>query len=1463
MSTSSSSSDSSSGSSNSNFTISPESPISLQSANSPLAESSAASLEVPLAEPLSAPVVPLGAPSVPLVPAAPVSTSSDESAASSDTSSEAPSNASSFAIEESPVSPNDVSKESDASPIAPVVEEGYNTSSESEASPVSPVVEEGSNASLESETSPVIAEDSRPSESSNTSSESDATSVSSNESPEELPIAPVVSSVAESVRRKPRVGPSFISSITPSIAAVSKVESAAPAAVSKVESSAPAALPRVLPRKKPVMGKLPAPSRYSSLPDSDLMAEWDTQVDNNERDAIIKVMKARNLFPSEDIKKWESDTGAYPDIVDPQFLQKLLLKREFAESLQYTWKPETNPCDDQTTFEVTPVQRFVTNFMSPKTPYMSALLFHGVGVGKTCAGVQIMEAWLETYPNDPVYLIAPNTIQHGFIRTIFDITKVTIGQEGEPNTASQCTGTNYMKMTNTLYERDKGKIERAVQRMIYRRYRIFGYISFANYILKIIDEGIPRGITEEERLLFRKKNIRKHFSGKLLIVDEAHNLRDIAGTEQKVDDIGSKEDDDNSAGKILTPLLIDVLQYSEGMKFCALTATPMYNSYLEIIFILNLLLMNDKKATITAPDVFDTNGTITPRGKEILSATAQHYVSFMRGENPISFPIRLFPQDIPPLPRYPAQNPRGAGISEEETKYITRLPIVPISLQGDTMRASIQFMNQLPEGDTGLNTVMLEKLVHAGNFIVPATEETKGDTVEAYTRRTDSESLMTVFHREGSGTNTRYRAKPGIGASWLSANRLMECSPKFSFFLERIRNTKGCIFAYTRFVTGGALPMALILEANGYTPYHGKALLSDGIQAPGGKQCSQCHRKQQEHVGVSHAFSPAYYGLLTGNTDISPQNDAAIRRQRDISNKDGSQLKVIIGSQIASEGVDLRFIRETHIIDSWFHLNKTEQIIGRAIRFLSHCALPVKERNTTIYLYAAVLPSDSRETADLYSYRTGFKKAVLIGNVTRVLKQAAVDCNLNKDAIVIHDEDPVEQIDSQRKQRDAVNINDMPFTAICDWIETCTYECTPTVAIPSDGLDESTYDEYSARWRVHQLKEFIRNLFAEQPFYQLEDMMNQFSMTKTPRSTIQYVLHEIVNRKTFQVRHKGVPGYIRYCNGYYLFQPSTYADTSLPIAIRTARFPIKRDDYLPIIRQKPQYRLEEEKKEEVVRTTSSEALWIAMEKWVTKLAEHKGYHQPPYEMKQHTESSIHGTDMALMYQYVLEMIQLFYESFDVYHHPAAFRTAVLSYLWDEWLTFEEQRELIDLHVAHVDEFIQENRIAYGSDTYFRFMNPKTQQMDIICGDGKPCNMVVLSEMDRYVAQDPIRTNRITRETTGPIYGFMVPKKDGTMMFKTNHPPSSGSKVERGKQCVNESNKLKRLAYLIQIGHILREAHGTECHLDEETLVKSKNIKNSIRPCTLMNLFLRFLDAERVNQKRWFFRPVESYYTGHR
>ena len=76
----------------------------------------------------------------------------------------------------------------------------------------------------------------------------------------------------------------------------------------------------------------------------------------------------------------------------------------------------------------------------------------------------------------------------------------------------------------------------------------------------------------------------------------------------------------------------------------------MYNSYKEIIWLLNLMNMNDKKATISVNDIFDKNGNFLKdkkTGEEIgiklLKRKANGYISYVRGENPYSFPYRIWP----------------------------------------------------------------------------------------------------------------------------------------------------------------------------------------------------------------------------------------------------------------------------------------------------------------------------------------------------------------------------------------------------------------------------------------------------------------------------------------------------------------------------------------------------------------------------------------------------------------------------------------------------------------------------------------------------------------------------------------------------------------------------------------------------------------------------------------------------
>ena len=819
----------------------------------------------------------------------------------------------------------------------------------------------------------------------------------------------------------------------------------------------------------------------------------------------------------------------------------------------------------------------------------------------------------------------------------------------------------------------------------------------------------------------------------------------------------------------------------------------------------------------------------------------------------------------PTLTSYPNLNPRGTAIPEEDKIYYEHLPIVPITLSGDTLKASMAFMNALPPGK-GLSTVALEKLVHAGNFIVPATDDTGGDTVEAYRARTDVNGLGTVFTRESSGGEVRYRAKQEGGAKWLGLGELNKYSPKFEFLINRIKTAEGCIFAYTRFVNGGALPLALALEANGYSPYGRKmGLLANGPQTPGGKQCALCPKREREHnVGgtPNHEFTPAYYGLLTGDISLSPRNEQTIRAQRAFDNADGSKIKIMIGSQIASEGVDLRFVRETHVIDSWFHLNKTEQILGRAIRFLSHCALPKEKRNNTVYLYAAQLPTTeySRETADLYSYRIGFKKAVLVGRVTRAMKVAAIDCNLNNQAIVIKGQLPITEIDSQGKVREDVDINDMPFTAVCDWIETCEYKCKPTINVKELTIDDSTYDEFSARWRVNRMKERIRVLFAEQAYYQSEDLWNMFA--DVPRLAAVDLLTDIIDNKNFQVRHGDLTGYIRYCNGYYIFQPNVYADLTIPLAIRVAKFPIKRDLFAPLEYETPE--MLEEEEERANTRESIEGIWSAITEWCQRLSTSVKYITPPGEIEQRILDVAHDdTEVIDKYRQILEMVEWFHTSFQKSSakNPEAFRRAVLFYFWDEWLTLEEQTFLVYNTNLNVLECIKENQYSLGRILVNRFMDPKTGEIQYLCEGGKVCLKSIIDDIKRDKSEQ-LKAFNVNTKTTGEPYGFIVPK-NGDVVFKTAEPPGEGGKIGRGKECGNVSTMTGHIINLVQIGDILKSAGKTDFDLNRGVILGLRKIKNSTRACTLIDILIRYLDADNIRAKRWFFRPVQAFYTGHK
>jgi len=1145
--------------------------------------------------------------------------------------------------------------------------------------------------------------------------------------------------------------------------------------------------------------------------------------------------------------------------------------------------------------------------MSPNTPYNGMLLYHGVGVGKTCSAILTAEAFLQLSPKNKVYILAPPAIQAGFYRTIFDSSRIIFGTSpDQQNQHEGCTGNIYLDLTQTLYEREKKDIELRVNRLINKRYSIMGYVAFRNMIRDILNQISP-SLSHQRKQEQKTVLLQKAMSGSLIIVDEAHNLRDVVDIDEdsdQVDDVGEKSD--AAAGKRLAPILREVLQVCEGNKLMLMSATPMYNNYKEIISLLNLLLYADKVDESKHLKEHSIEFVMTPNGEQLSEASenriidvANGHVSFMRGENPKAFPARLDPSDSIRIQSWPPNEPNGTkAISKEQKNDVLRLPLVKCELTGEPL-AVIRSMTEKLVASKGVGIRTIDTLLQAGNCIFP------GDDLDG---RVGSEGFQTWFTSraigasfEGSRISTLPQYVPAIPEdtySWMVASDdgLAKVSPKFNQVIKTIRKSTGISFVYSRFVENGAVIFCLLLEANGYTAWGRSApLFSKGAQtSKGGRQCSKCERKEaghpafiqgQEESKDNHKFAPAYYALLTAsdvNTvekqslPLSPNNTGVINVARDVTNKDGGRIKVVVGSQVAGEGLDLRHIREVHILEGWFHLSKEEQIVGRGIRYCSHNALPRQKRNCTIFLYANVFPDElEKETIDLYSYRTAMNKAVRMGNVSRALKRGAADCNLNRDAILVTGLNPVNMVDSQGQDR-LVELNDRDYTPTCDWIR-CSYQCKPSLDLSdkrSMPEDNGTYDLFAARFAEQMMISRLKQAFKDQPWYhwtKLEEMFKDI-----PKTTLTSLLLRIVNNQSILFENGNLHGHIIYRNNLFLFQPNKIQDNAIPISFRYGRYPVKRDWYEPKMASSktigpPKATLQTEGEGPIINT--AETFWKECNTWIKAWCSDTATRDTinetiPTTLNDAIEEYVEG-DSKKKENFVNRLKKLQWWGKVIADQPSGLlhlRKVAKEYIWDSFLKSSDQITIIEKGVADSSEGGSEQIVPpAGSVTAIRYLDIVTKEPVYIC-DGSACPPSVLKIFNDSKT-DPVVIARANKKVSSEIYGFMV-VWENAIMFKTNDAKNEeGKPPGSGAACSIVSNVKGHRMKLVELGNILAKyTGGNHFELTEEILASGpRKLQGAPSFCALTEVVLRWMEERKTSYGglRYFYRPLASFYSKHK
>lgn len=274
---------------------------------------------------------------------------------------------------------------------------------------------------------------------------------------------------------------------------------------------------------------------------------------------------------------------------------------------------------------------------------------------------------------------------------------------------------------------------------------------------------------------------------------------------------------------------------------------------------------------------------------------------------------------------------------------------------------------------------------------------------------------------ENSEILEKIKSKP---EKYLSDEALKQFSPKLLRMLNDVKEAVGTpgklnnIFMYSEFLQLQGLGIfAAVLEQNGFQEY--KIIKKDNqwIEDPNLKQDVPAFVFYDgENPGTRDLYRQIFNGPEAYESGFPQSLKDSIKDKK---------LCIFMGTKAAAEGIDLKRVRNVFITEPHWNPVRVEQAIGRAIRICSHATLPLPDRTVKVRIYITVFTpeqtttqegpnitvirrndmdmkryeGDAKEaflTSDEYLYELSYRKSRIIKNITHLLKQAAIDCEIHR-----------------------------------------------------------------------------------------------------------------------------------------------------------------------------------------------------------------------------------------------------------------------------------------------------------------------------------------------------------------------------------------------------------------------------------------------------------------------------------
>lgn len=1121
----------------------------------------------------------------------------------------------------------------------------------------------------------------------------------------------------------------------------------------------------------------------------------------------------------------------YPTLNDPNFLVKIAKKLEFSET---KYKGDIGNveimadkmCNEER--ELAPHQIFVRNFLSFNTPYNSLLLYHGLGSGKTCAAVGIMEECRVNFKqlgiNKKIFVLAQPNVQNNFKNELFDSRKLK--QINGIWTLKSCIGEQLLKEINcNSIKMTKEVIVKAINKLIRNAYKFIGYEEFASYIIAL--SNIEGDYKKETKKVIIRKKLNSLLENTLIVIDEVHNIR--AGAEKKP--------------KRIYDTLMILANYVDNLRFLFLSATPMFNNSLEIIPLVNIMNANDNRSMINVKEVFDENGNLKINkdtgetiGEDLLKIKINGYVSYVRGENPYSYPYKIYPILFQPeksirQQSYPEKMMNGADIIQP-IQYIDLFTLSASEYQEKVYNYIIEHLKTEKVSFETLESfgyTLLTPLVQTLNIVYPNNNFIADKNVRQELLY-GLEGLRSVMDYSDSKRDYRYKKTTlDTYGRIFSKENIATYSPKIKKIIDSIETSKGIILIYSNYLEAGLVPIALALEEFGIKR-HGDvpSLFKEGDV------------KNKSHFK---------YVIISGDKSFSPNNNVDLKACTNEGNYNGDDVKVVLISRAGTEGLDFRNIRQVHILEPWYNMNRINQTIGRAVRTKSHCQLPFLERNVMIFLYGTLF-SNNIESTDLYIYRHAEEKAVQIGKINRLLKQNAVDCLLNKEQGNFTEEalDQSYEIILSNLNKINYKIGDKPFSEICDYMESCNFLCNKEKEIRESDVTASSYNQDFASFNNDKIIKKIKYLFKEYYFLKKEDLIANLNI-RTSISLLQIysALNKLLyDNNEFLYDRYGKPGKLLNIGTYYLFQPIEVLDTNISVFERVTPIDIKRKELVYDVPKQMEDNVDSEEPSGTISIKTN----ISKE---TKKGTNKNFDRYLEELKEKyalattfsgktkaTSSWYEVLNSCLVFLEPLGMTKQEVDNYIIQHIvdtvPYSLKLTLLDYLYSSNSLDEIEGKM----KAYLDKYIFGSRIK--GIILLNNTNKSTKkivQTLLVLNKGKWKE--ALPEQKEILSKDIIAIHKEINDSLAKIYGFMVPfKKNNEVVFKIKTKDTT----QKGARC-DQANKAETITLIKEI---------VKHNLSIDITIPEK-ISNNIL-CCAEEVILRHFN-EKNDKNTWFVNPERA------